>query len=275
MVMARLSGQRHELKYSLEPTLMRLSLLAIAAMGLLPMHLLGQDIPLSKILIEKEPWREAGTKLPAVTYLEADPSGKIIVYQGTPAVVLSVGGKTEKVPPGFTMGRQQNAVNTSGGGFYIIDDKSKTVSAAVGGKQRQLELDGLTAPVCLTVWPDEGHLVVGEADGAWLWAVRIEADGSLGPGDRYYSLRTRPGERMRVTAMTMDAAGLLYACTPLGIQVFDPTGRLSGVVAAPAKDTMTAITIGGANGDTLFVACGDKVHSRRIQGKALFTVKKS
>ena len=80
------------------------------------------------------------------------------------------------------------------------------------------------------LWPDEGHLVIGEADGAYLWAVRIEKDGSFGPGDRYYSLRTRPNEKMHVAAMTMDAGYLLYACTPLGIQVFDPTGRLSGVI---------------------------------------------
>jgi enterochelin esterase family protein len=74
--------------------------------------------------------------------------------------------------------------------------------------------------------------------------------------------------------MVMDAGYLLYACTPLGIQVFDPTGRLSGVIAAPSKDAMTAITIGGAKADELFVAAGDRIFARRIQGKASYTIKK-
>jgi gluconolactonase len=74
--------------------------------------------------------------------------------------------------------------------------------------------------------------------------------------------------------MTMDAGGLLYACTPVGIQVFDPTGRLSGVIAAPAKEELTSIAIGGEKGDTLFVACGDKVYARKIQGKAPYTATK-
>ena len=145
----------------------------------------------------------------------------------------------------------------------IIDLKRIDVPKSVGPK----------SPTCLALWPDEGHLVIGESDGAYLWAVRIEKDGSLGAGDRYYSLRTKPNEKMHVTAMTMDAGYLLYACTPLGIQVFDPTGRLSGVIAAPAKETMTAITIGGEKADTLFVASGERIYARKIQGKAIYTLK--
>jgi gluconolactonase len=240
----------------------------------MPAWLPAQDIPLSKILIDKEPWREAATNLPGTTFLEADPGGKIVIYQGAPSGILGAGGKIDKVPPGITLARKQTVVTTAAGAVCNIGDKGKSLTMRVGGVEHPFMLAGLTAPTCLTLWPDEGHLVIGEADGAWLWAVRIEADGTLGPGDRYYSLRTKPGEKMHVTAMTMDAAGLLYACTPLGIQVFDPTGRLCGVIAAPAKDTLTAITIGGDGGDKLFVAAGDKVYSRRIQAKAPYTVKK-
>jgi enterochelin esterase family protein len=159
---------------------------------------------------------------------------------------------------------------------YLIDDSSKSIFAVTDGKKsKALKLPGLKEPTCLLVWPDEGHLVIGEADSAYLWAVRIEKDGSLGPGDRYYSLRKKPKEKMPVAAMTMDAGHLLYACTPIGIQVFDPTGRLSGVIAAPSKEPMTAITIGGAKADELFVAAGDTIYARKIQGKAAYTLTKT
>ena len=37
---------------------------------------------------------------------------------------------------------------------------------------------------------------------------------------------------------------------------------------------MTAITIGGANADELFVAAGERIFARKIQGKASYTLKK-
>ncbi len=92
---------------------------------------------------------------------------------------------------------------------------------------------------------------------------------------RYYSLRVTMGEKAGgVKAMEMDARNLRYAATPLGVQVFDPTGRLCGIILPPAKEEMTAITIGGKDADQLFVACGDKIYSRKIQGKAAYTLKK-
>jgi hypothetical protein len=65
----------------------------------------------------------------------------------------------------------------------------------------------------------------------------IEASPAVPPNQRtfhpYCSLRVGPGGQSRVTALTGDKDGRIYAATPLGIQVFDPTGRLCGVMAAP------------------------------------------
>lgn len=236
----------------------------------LPVRLGAQDIPLSKILVEKETWREVARKLPHITSIRAEPDGGFLIQQGEQLSRLGPDGKVTK-----SVGKASSALTTRAGGRYEIDPANKLVLATVAGKRQEFHLKGLTSPLSLTLWPDEGHLVIGESHGAWLWAVRIEADGSLGPGDRYYSLRTRKGEPLRVTAMTMDAAGLLYACTPLGVQAFDPTGRLSGVFTAPAKDTMTAIALGGADASTLLVACGETLYSRKIQGRAPYTLIKN
>ncbi len=235
--------------------------------------LFAQDIPLSKILVEKEGWRVATGPMDPVTYLQGGPDGGIAINRGGAHGTLTAKG--DYLPgPLILMVRTARVASTTMKGSYVIDDEGKIASFKDGKRTDALKLTGLKAPTCLFVWPDEGHLVIGEADGAYLWAVRIEKDGKFGPGDRYYSLRTRPNEKMHVTAMTMDAGYLLYACTPLGIQVFDPTGRLSGVIPNPAKEPMTAITIGGAKADELFVAAGDKIYARRIQGKASYTLKK-
>jgi hypothetical protein len=238
----------------------------------------AQDIPLSKILVEKEGWREIAKGVDGITLLEAEPVGSVAIYQRAAlSARLGVDGKVGKAKPpaGEEVNRNEKIVITRTGATYAIGWwRGWVIHFPSDDKRGILKLPGGLSPTCLTLWPDEGHLVVGVDDGAYLWAFRLEKNGSFGPGDRYYSLRIKPNEEMYVTAMTMDAGYLLYACTPLGIQVFDPTGRLSGVIAAPSKDTMTAITIGGEKADTLFVAAGDKIFARKIQGKAVYTLKK-
>lgn len=233
--------------------------------------LAAQDIPLSKILVEKEGWREVAKGLRDISYLEGAPGGGVWVNRNGWHASLTAKGEIIPEPKVLIVRTAKTACTAKR--TYVIAESIDFLEE--GKKIASLKLAGIQSAACLFLWPDEGHLVIGESDGAYLWAVRIEKDGSFGPGDRYYSLRTRPGEKMTVTAMTMDAGYLLYACTPLGIQVFDPTGRLSGVIAAPSKDAMTAITIGGAKADELFVAAGDKIYARKIQGKASYTLKKS
>jgi sugar lactone lactonase YvrE len=227
----------------------------------------GQDIPLTRIVVPGEGWREVARGWPDVTFLEGQPAGSVVLYQGKATGRIN-DGKAEKFtfPNPGPSPRNQHSIRE----YRIVD--GSVVRGTLPGKA--LKLKGLVAPNCLAVWPDEGHLVIGEADGAYLWAVRIEKDGSLGPGDRYYSLRTEPGKKLPITAMTTDAGYLLYAATPLGIQVFDPTGRLSGVIAAPAKESMTALAIGGEKADTLFVSAGERIYARKIQGKASYTLTK-
>lgn len=225
----------------------------------------AQDIPLSKILVEKDGWRDVVSDFPDVAFLEGVPGGDLYIYQAASAARVTAAGKLEKFDA--TPKARSASFAESPEGRWQIDPK-EGVTSKTGAK---LKLD-IPNPSCLTLWPDRGHLAIAERDGAWLWAVRIEPDGSFGPGDRYYSLRTHPGRKTDVSAMTMDAEFLLYACTSLGIQIFDPTGRLSGVVPAPTKARLTAIAIGGAGHDQLFVACGDKIFARRIQKKAVYTL---
>jgi hypothetical protein len=248
---------------------MKLAWPTLLALVVLPIRLAAQDIPLSQILVAKEGWREVARSLPHVTSLQAEPDGGILIQHDGQVSRLDPDGKVTKQP-----GKTTTGVTTRAGSHFEIDAEKKLVVATTANKRQELRMEGLVAPLSLTLWPDEGHLVIGESNGAWLWAVRIETDGTLGPGDRYYSLRTERDVPLPVTAMTMDAAGLLYACTPLGIQAFDPTGRLSGVFTAPAKESMTALTLGGPQGDALFVACGEALYSRKIHGHAPYTLKK-
>jgi enterochelin esterase family protein len=74
----------------------------------------------------------------------------------------------------------------------------------------------------------------------------------------------------RGDGMAADWRGRYYVTSALGVQVFDPTGRLCGVLEKPqASKPLTSCTLAGAKGDTLFVTNGDKIFSRKLQIETL------
>jgi len=209
---------------------------SLALLLLLPLRAFGQDMPLSQILIDGENWREVARELKPVP------------------------------PPVETKSGYRYGVNPEKG-VILLHGKP---AAGQDSPPREMKVPGLEKPSGLVLWSDHGTLVVGDAGGKHLWAFRVEKDGSLSAGDRYYPLRMRPGEKASgVTALTIDARGRLYACTPLGVQVFDPTGRLCGVLLNPTGDTPAAIALGGDDRSSLLIAVGDRVFARKLQPRAV------
>jgi sugar lactone lactonase YvrE len=53
------------------------------------------------------------------------------------------------------------------------------------------------------------------------------------------------------------------------VQVFDPTGRLSGILVAPERAPLGGAAFGGADLDRLYVACAGKVYVRKTLAKGV------
>lgn len=126
-------------------------------------------------------------------------------------------------------------------------------------------------PTCWAVALGGSTLLVADATDRYVRAFPIQKDGSLGPGDRYCRLRVRGDERRKrgtpaeayradPSAMTVDGANRAYVATNLGIQVFDPTGRLCGVFTAPAG----RVTELAFDGDRLFAKADGRVFVRMM-----------
>ena len=117
-----------------------------------------------------------------------------------------------------------------------------------------------------------------------MWTFRINADGSLDAGAPTMAMR-RPidpaGEfrsqqpppykaEARGDGMTTDSLGRTYVTTALGVQVFDPTGRLCGVVSAPQRDKeVISCVLSGAERAYLYVSSGATVHRRKVQASGV------
>ena len=148
----------------------------------------------------------------------------------------------------------------------MTDPGNKQVWLVKPSGEKKVVDKGIELPNGVILWPDQGTLVVSDTRGPHLWTFRIEADGSLAAKSPYYTL-TLPNLKVESGAdgLTIDTAGRLYATSAQGLQMFDPTGRLGGVIAKPQRAWLSNVTFGGPKLNTLFVTCGDKVYRRKTK----------
>jgi sugar lactone lactonase YvrE len=92
------------------------------------------------------------------------------------------------------------------------------------------------------------------------------------PGAETRSLQAGKISTFAQTAGTVGgfafSAGTLYA-TREGVQVFDPAGRLSGILLRPARTAVTALAFGGAERNVLFILCDGKLWQRKTKVKGV------
>lgn len=79
----------------------------------------------------------------------------------------------------------------------------------------------------------------------------------------YAPLRVPAKGLPRVTELATDRDGRVYAATPVGVQVFDPTGRLCGVVAAPVFGA--GVELMWFEGDRLVAVVSGTRYARRLR----------
>lgn len=276
---------------------------------------LGQDMPLSDILIAGQHWRPIDRRFKAIEDLASDAQGNVFVLDGGQRrieriagdgrisvfaeevkgvhglafgpdgrlyasqtelqriVIIDEGGQGKVVADGVAAER---LVITRTGAIYCSVPTEHAVYLIDAQGNKRLVDKGLAKPVGLTLWPDHGTLVVADGGDKSLWTYRIEADGSLAHKERYYHpLRLPAGEKKAsgASGLTADTAGRVYVASPAGIQVFDPAGRLSGVILKPADTSPTALAFGGTDRDLLYVACGDQVYVRKTRAKGVLSTK--
>ena len=270
---------------------------------------LAQDMPLSQVLIEGKSWELVAegyqfTEGPAVDdqgqlYFTDIPNSKIYRIDGegkvhlfaensarTNGLMFGPDGKLY----GCRMGDKQivayakdgahevivedvdsnDLVVTADGGIYFTDPPNQRVWYVSPRKEKQVVAKGFR-PNGVILTPDGGTLVVTDSEAPHLWAFRVEDDGRLSFGERYFQPLRLPagGNRPGSDGMTVDQAGRVYVATRAGVQMFDPTGRISGVILKPQPGSLSNVVFGGPNLDWLYATCGDKVFRRPTKTKGI------
>lgn len=176
---------------------------------------------------------------------------------------------------------QPNDLVVTHKGYVYITETGKHQVTFVNAKtgEKKVADTGITAPNGITLSADQNTLAVSDYRGQNVWAFRIEEDGSLSGKEPYMTMRTEvdtkatsPDGRSPVykafcngDGMSTDEQGRFYVTTSLGLQVFDPTGRMCGVLTKTSDKALTSVGFGGEKREYLYIACGDKIFRRKTQ----------
>lgn len=265
----------------------------------------AQDMALSGVLIDGEPWQLVSeghkftegpatdaegrvffTDIPNSRIHKIDLDGKVSLFADATANTNGLMFGPDGLLYGCRNGEKKIVAYDSQGKIQVIADDVNSNDLVVAGngaiyftdpgggriwyisatREKRIAAEGLR-PNGIILWGDQGTLVVTDGQEPVLWTFRVEPDGSLTNKERYYGpLQVPPGsDRPGSDGMTIDTAGRLYVTTRAGLQMFDPTGRLGGTILKPHPGPLANVCFGGTKLDTLYVTAGDKVFKRKAQ----------
>ncbi len=149
-------------------------------------------------------------------------------------------------------------------GVYYVDAK---------GKISRL-IDNLPNPNGILLSVDEKTLYVIPTGPAEMMAYPLEAPGKIGKGKVFCTLKGADGKKgTGGDGATIDAKGNLYITSTLGLQVFDPTGKLLGIITLPEQPAN--VCFGGPDAKTLYVTARTSLYTVPMEATGhLFAVKK-
>jgi enterochelin esterase-like enzyme/sugar lactone lactonase YvrE len=229
-----------------------------------------------------------------VSGLKFGPDGRLYACQGSKKRLIAIDLKTNAIEELATDVQPNDLVVSAKGHIYFthtgkkeivfVDAKTKekrvvdTTNVTTTGSGTAVT--GINAPNGITLSPDQGTLAVSDYRGANVWTFRVNADGTLDAKAPTMTMRLPidPKGEFKMAepppynpasggdGMCSDELGRFYVATTLGVQVFDPTSRLCGVITRPQLDKpLTSCTLSGEGRAYLYVTNGDKIFRRKVQ----------
>jgi enterochelin esterase family protein len=216
----------------------------------------------------------------AASGLKFAPDGRLYACHGGRKRVFAIDLANKAVEVLAENVEPNDLVVTHRGHVYFTETaKKQVVFLDPKTKQPRVVDTGINGPNGITLSPDQGTLAVSDYKGASVWMFRIEADGSLGAKTPSMTMQAQidlqgefkfnaPPPYRRESGgdgMTTDSVGRYFVATTLGVQVFDATGRMCGVLPRPGAQSPTSCVLSGPERCYLFITSRDRIFRRKVQ----------
>lgn len=211
-------------------------------------------------------------KLPGISGLQIGPDGRFYACHNREQRVIAISMKGE-VEVLLTGVKCNDLVVSKAGHVYFTETPTQMIHLITKDKKHLVADQGRVAkPNGISISPDERTLVVSEYGGKHVWAWQIEDDGTLSGGAPFMTMWLPVGkESASGDGATTESKGRIFVTTELGVQIFDPAGRLAGIIAKPVADgKIVSCEFAGKDHDVLYVAAGDKIFARKLKVSGYF-----
>lgn len=210
--------------------------------------------------------------LPGISGLQIGPDGRFYACHNKEQRIIAISMKGE-VEVLLTGVKCNDLVVSKKGHLYFTETPTLSVHLITRDKKHVVaDVGHVQKPNGITISTDERTLVVSEHGGKHVWAWRIEDDGTLTGGEPFMTMWLPVGkETASGDGATTEASGRYFVTTELGVQVFDPAGRLAGIIAKPTPASkVVSVEFAGKDRDILYIAAGDKIFARKLKVKGYF-----
>ena len=188
---------------------------------------------------------------------------------------MAIEPESKKVTVIATEVTPNDLVVSKAGWIYFTDTAAGQVIMCPTQTQKlprpRVAAGGINKPNGIGLSPDGKFLFVSEYGGTNAWSFMVNPDGTLWAGERYMELRAplnRPDSGG--DGMTVDQEGRAFITSHVGIQMFDPTGRLGGVIAKPSDKACVSVAFAGPDRSWLYACASDKVFRRKTLTKGIY-----
>ncbi|MCM8524994.1 MAG: SMP-30/gluconolactonase/LRE family protein [Lentisphaeraceae bacterium] len=161
-------------------------------------------------------------------------------------------------------------VVTHNGWVYVTETRTqKIVAISPAGKVKRFKTRAVR-PNGISLSTDQSLLAVSDHGGDKVYAYRIEENGDLTFEHPYMYLRTKtPMAVAKGDGMATDAYCRYYVTSDVGIQMYDPTGRMGGVILNPWGKAVNSVVFAGPEFNYMYICAKDAIYRRKTNSTGL------
>ncbi|HOE10493.1 MAG TPA: SMP-30/gluconolactonase/LRE family protein [bacterium] len=161
--------------------------------------------------------------------------------------------------------RSDGSIYFSDPGFGTPEEQKELAFQGVyrispGGKLFLEAKEGFEKPNGLAFSPDENILYVDDSQTGLIQAFDVGSDGSLKNGRRFAEIPAKGLDGAKV-----DSKGNLYVTAANGISVFNPSGKLLGII--PIPEVPSNLAFGDPDFKTLYITAQKSLYRMRMKNE--------
>jgi enterochelin esterase-like enzyme/sugar lactone lactonase YvrE len=196
-------------------------------------------------------------------YTVSEATGQVLCRdEAGPRRVVATG-----IPGRYVLARPDGTLYVTGPG--ATSDAGSRIWRVSQGRGTVVDT-GLKHATGLAYRPDQWLLSVADGDSKWVYSFQINDDGTLAHKERYFWLHVQDwDDDAGAESVCYAAEGQMLVATRSGIQVCADDGPTQVILPMPQGSRVLGVCLGGAERNTLFAFCGNKIWKRTVKLHAI------